>query len=288
MYQVHFLIIRLKWITYHCNILLMLKNAPIAFIDSGVGGLPYLQWVKDKLPLENFLYLADTYNFPYGEKSQNEIVEIVLDAVKILNKKGQPKMLVIACNTASVSALDAVRAAVNIPVVGVVPAVKPAALVSNNKRIGVLATERTVNGKYLDGLIDDFASSCHVEKIAGSGIVRFVENDFFTADSLDQDQIVDKAVREFIKKDVDTVVLGCTHFIYISDILKKKLGQNIKIVDSRNGVGNQIIKLLGNSDMFSDLKSEDQLYCTGKVTEEIYQKFANMFGLVYCGVIGET
>jgi len=265
----------------------MSKNAPIAFIDSGVGGLPYLQWVKDKLPLENFIYLADTENFPYGEKPQEEIVKIVLDAVRKLEVHGDPKMLVMACNTASVTALDSVRKVVKIPVVGVVPAVKPAAESSENKRIGVLATERTVKGKYLEELIDDFASLCHVEKIAGSGIVRFVENDFFSSDSIEKTKIIENAVYQFKKMNVDTVVLGCTHFIYISDILKLKLGKNISVIDSRDGVGNQIISLLEKDNMFSELKSEDRFYCTGNAISEVsYREFASMFGLSYGGVIG--
>lgn len=263
----------------------MSRNSPIAFIDSGVGGLPYLQWVKRKLPLENFYYLADSKNFPYGEKSQSEIVDLVLNAVKQLNRKGNPKLLVIACNTASVTALDSVRKILNIPVVGVVPAVKPAAELSENKRIGVLATERTVQGAYLQELIEKFAPACHVEKIAGSGIVRFIENDYFTADETQKNSIIYDAVNQFRDADVDTVVLGCTHFIYISDQLKKKMGGKIRIVDSRNGVGEQIIHLLKEQDLFSHMKTEDCFYCTADTSLESYRSFAQMFGLVYCGVI---
>ena len=265
----------------------MIKNAPIAFIDSGVGGLPYLQWVKDKLPLENFFYLADTDNFPYGEKTQEEIVEIVLEAVKKLYNEGLPKLLVIACNTASVTALDRVRKELNIPVVGVVPAVKPAAEISKNKRIGVLATERTVNGSYLEELINDFASTCHVEKIAGSGIVRFVENDFFDSDLNRKNQIIEYAVSQFQDKNVDTIVLGCTHFIYISEFLQDKLGSDIKIIDSREGVGNQIIHILENGKMLSETKVEDRFFCTGNDFKDSYRKFAHMFGFSYYGIIGE-
>ena len=265
----------------------MIKNAPIAFIDSGVGGLPYLQWVKEKLPLENFYYLADSGNFPYGEKSHQEIVRIVLDAVRSLADEGKPKMLVIACNTASVTALDSVRDAVDIPVIGVIPAVKPAAEISRNKRIGVLATERTVHGKYLKGLIEDFASSCHVEKIAGSGIVRFIENDFFLSDYSQKYQIIEAAVNQFRQSNVDTVVLGCTHFIFISGLLKSKLGDDIQVIDSRDGVGNQIINVLKKNNMFSEIKTEDRFYCTGnEISEFSYREFARMFKLSYWGVIG--
>lgn len=263
----------------------MSNNAPIAFIDSGVGGLPYLQWIKEKLPNENFHYLADSKNFPYGEKTQEEIVELVLDAVKKLQQVGDPKLLVIACNTASVTALDLVRNMVNIPVVGVVPAVKPAAELSGNKRIGVLATERTVKGLYLEGLIQDFASACHVEKLAGSGIVRFVENDFFDTNDSSKFNIIKNAVKQFKEANVDTVVLGCTHFIYFSDLLQKYMGDHIKIIDSRNGVGRQIIHILKEKKILSGSKTVDRFYCTAEVSEQSYRNFAEMFGLDYCGVI---
>ncbi|MBI9099228.1 MAG: glutamate racemase [Spirochaetaceae bacterium] len=265
----------------------MSNNAPIAFIDSGVGGLPYLQWVKDRLPMENFFYLADSKNFPYGEKTQEEIVELVLQAVEYLNRVGNPKLLVIACNTASVTALESVRKKLDIPVVGVVPAVKPAAEMSQKKRIGVLATERTVNGSYLNGLIQDFASHCHVEKIAGSGIVRFVENNFFLSDLKEKNFIIDKAVTRFQEMDVDAVVLGCTHFIYLSDLLQTRLGKNIQIVDSRDGVGNQIIHIIKEKALQSEVKTEDRFYCTAEICVESYRNFAKMFTLTYSGVIGE-
>jgi len=263
----------------------MNNNAPIAFIDSGVGGLPYLQWVKEKLPCENFHYLADSENFPYGEKSQNEIVELVLRAVNKLNRVGNPKLLVIACNTASVTALDSVRKMVDIPVVGVVPAVKPAAELSVNKRIGVLATERTVKGAYLEELIRDFAAACYVEKFAGSDIVRFVENDFFKTNDNYKFTIIKNAVSRFREANVDTVVLGCTHFIYITELLQKHMGDEIKIIDSRNGVGRQIIHILKEKKILSDSKTVDRFYCTAEGSEQSYRNFADMFGLNYCGVI---
>lgn len=262
----------------------MSDNAPIAFIDSGVGGLPYLQWVKERLPLENFVYLADRKNFPYGEKSSDEIVRIVLQAVKSLNEGNRPKMLVIACNTATVTSLDAVRKVVDIPVVGVVPAVKPAAMQSRNKRIGVLATERTVKGEYLQELIDDFAGDCHVEKVAGSGIVRFVENDFFNASEREKEDIIERAVEQFSGENVDTVVLGCTHFIFLTDILKRKFGETADVIDSREGVGKQIISLLKRKSLFSEEKGRDLFFCSAEPEGNSYRQFAAMFGLEYRGI----
>ncbi|MBN2658709.1 MAG: glutamate racemase [Spirochaetales bacterium] len=263
----------------------MSNSAPIAFIDSGIGGLPYLQWVKERLPFENFVYLADRKNFPYGEKSSDEIVEIVLRAVKSLRAGSYPKMLVIACNTATVTSLDAVRAAVDFPVVGVVPAVKPAASSSRNKRIGVMATKRTIDGSYLQRLIENFAPDCHVEKVAASGVVSFVENDFFMASDDQKMEIVENAVDLFSGEKVDKVVLGCTHFIYLDEILRKRLGEAVEIIDSRDGVGRQIIHVLEKENLLSREKREDIFYCSAESPGDSYRQFAAMFGLSYGGVM---
>jgi len=268
-----------------CKISLMRNSAPIAFIDSGVGGLPYLQWVKEHLPKENFVYLADRKNFPYGEKSSDEIVKIVLRAVKSLQNGQYPKMLVIACNTASVTSLEAVRKSVDFPVVGVVPAVKPAAITSRNKRIGVMGTRQTINGPYLQGLIDNFAPDCHVEKVAATGIVSFVENDFFQADLKAKREIVKNAVDLFSGGEVDKVVLGCTHFIYLDEILRDELGEKVEVIDSREGVGRQIIHVLEYENLFSDTKNEDIFYCSAESPGGSYRQFAAMFGLTYGGVM---
>lgn len=263
----------------------MNNSAPIAFIDSGVGGLPYLQWVKRHLPLENFVYMADRKNFPYGEKSRKELVPLVLNAVEELQKKNKPKMLVIACNTASVTSLDAVRKVVNFPVIGVVPAIKPAAQSSVNKRIGVMATRRTIAGSYLQDLIDDFAAGCYVEKIAASGIVSFVENDFFLSDHSQKMAIIEEAVEQFSDEAVDRVVLGCTHFLFLEDILKKRLGPQVEVIDSREGVGRHVIDVLERNNLESKEKKEDKFYCSAESPHGSYPRFAQMFGLKYCGIV---
>ncbi|MDR3200332.1 MAG: aspartate/glutamate racemase family protein, partial [Spirochaetales bacterium] len=129
-------------------------DAPVAFLDSGVGGLPYLQWVRKHLPGENYIYLADRKYFPYGPKTPDRVFSAVAEGVEKFIKTFDPKLFVLACNTASVSALERLRQAFPAKTfVGTVPAVKPAAEYSKNKRIGVLATNATVHAHYLDSLI---------------------------------------------------------------------------------------------------------------------------------------
>ncbi|MBN2625604.1 MAG: aspartate/glutamate racemase family protein, partial [Spirochaetales bacterium] len=141
------------------------REQPVGFLDSGIGGIPYLVKLREKLPRENYIYLADHANFPYGEKSVEQIRASVLQATDRLLTISRPKLIVLACNTASVSALQVLREYVDIPVVGVVPAVKPAASLSGRRTIGVLATESTVNAPYLDGLIEQFARDFRVVRV---------------------------------------------------------------------------------------------------------------------------
>ena len=131
----------------HC-----LDHRPVVVFDSGVGGLPYLQRLREFLPDETFSYVADTANFPYGEKSTAELNDIVHRQMERLIHRIVPKLVVVACNTASVVALSELRAAFGLPFVGVVPAVKPAAETTENKRIGLIATRKTVEDPYTDML----------------------------------------------------------------------------------------------------------------------------------------
>ena len=143
---------------------------PIAFLDSGVGGLPYLEMAREHLPKENFIYLADRKNFPYGTKSAEEVFAAVAVLTDRILAAEKPKVFVLACNTMSVVALTRLRKLYpRLPFVGVVPAVKPAAERTKVKRIGVLATNRTLQDAYLDDLIRRFASSCEVVRVAGPG-----------------------------------------------------------------------------------------------------------------------
>jgi glutamate racemase len=256
-----------------------MSEYPIAFVDSGIGGLPYLQWIKSRLPNENYVYLADRNNFPYGEKSASEILEAVIPLTEKLIERYRPKIIVIACNTASIVSLARLRELYEFPFVGVVPAIKPAARESGKGRIGILATKKTINDMYVKILIDSYAADCVVVKQAGGNIVDMVENRFFSAGIEEKSRILSTAANKFLRMDVDKVVLGCTHFIYVAQQLKALLGESIDIIDSRDGVGNQIIKLLQNTGLFSSKKNKDHFLITGNGgIEANYKKFADYFG----------
>jgi glutamate racemase len=226
------------------------RSAPILFLDSGVGGLPYLELCRTMIPGVEMHYLADNAGFPYGLKSSGLVQDIVLDRVRRLRARFSPRALVIACNTASQAALQAVRSYnPELHVVGTVPAVKPAAEGTRSGVIGVLATERAVEDPYLDDLIARHASGVEVLRRPAQDLVDFVESRYLGSSPADRRNAVESHVRFFIERGVDRIVLACTHFLHVeSDIaaLATSLsGGSATVVDSRLGVARRLCEILG-------------------------------------------
>ena len=269
-----------------------MSDKPIVFIDSGVGGLPYLKKAKEFLPKEKFIYVADNKNFPYGEKDSAELTDIIIRLIESIVDIIDPKLIVIACNTASVVALSPLRKKFGIPFVGVVPAIKPAGEYVVNGTIGLLATTKTVTDPYTDDLINQFASTSRVEKYAGIDLVDFVENNFFTSTEKEKMGVVSQASKYFNNLKIDALVLGCTHFVYLKEYFKKSISGNIDIIDSIEGVCQQIIRIIkeeskksdsGLMNIFED-KKNDLFYITGNQFDSSkYQKYSKEFGLTWVG-----
>jgi len=258
---------------------------PVVFIDSGVGGLPYYAAFKAALPRRSSLYVADRAHFPYGPKSREELVRIVAELTALVVADFDPALIVVACNSASVSALDALRAAYpRLPIVGTVPAVKPAALYSKKRRIGVLATERTVRDPYIAYLSERFAPDCALIGIAAPELVDFVEKEFPTASPDRLGEIAASYVERFRVLDVDAVVLGCTHFLFLAEQFKKAASDGIAIFDSREGVANRAIALLPTGDDDGASLVPDRLFVTGgEPFEAKWKTFASFFDLDFKG-----
>jgi glutamate racemase len=273
-----------KMLSTSCS---MMDDRPILFFDSGVGGLPYLALAIEKLPEERFVYLADRKYFPYGEKEPEAIKAAVFEAFEKCFRRIDPKCVVVACNTATVVALADLRKKYTMPFVGVVPAVKPAATTSTTKKFGVLATQRTVSDAYLKNLIDSFANQCDVYIVPAPRIVDVVERHFFSTTDEEKTRELASIVENLKNLEVDTVVLGCTHFLLIIDLFKKVLGTNVSVLDSREGVVNQlarIIKAYGFE--ASRHMSGNGFYVTGSLPiEPQYELFADKFGLRFEGLI---
>lgn len=220
-----------------------------AFLDSGTGGIPYMMSLKKKCPECSCVYLGDTAHFPYGEKSVDEVASSAYEAVSLIVRKWNPRALVVACNTISVTALDFLRESFpSLPIVGTVPAIKLAAEVSANKKIGLLATNATVANPYCKKLIQDFASGCEIFSRGDPDLVSFIERDFFISSQEQKIAAVKPSVEYFKSCGCDTVILGCTHFTHIAGLYSKVCGEGINVVDSREGVANQALRKLGEGE----------------------------------------
>lgn len=232
-------------------------SADFAFLDSGTGGVPYLEYLQNAFPQLSCVYYADEENFPYGTKTSEEIIECARNSVKKVISIYNPKVIVLACNTMTVTALETLRKEFNVPFVGTVPAIKLASKVSKNGCIGLLATEKTVSHEYTKKLIDDFARDCKVLFRADTKLIDFIEKNIQCVfhegklvevkNNATEEEIevaIKPAIEYFLSKGVDTIILGCTHFVHFATEFTKLVGERAVIVDSRDGVVRQSLKIL--------------------------------------------
>ena len=225
-----------------------MNKAPIVFLDSGMGGLPYLEATRALLPETPFIYIADTAHFPYGTRSEEDIRAILAGLVERVLGRFDPAVVVVACNTGSVVALSDLRNRFDVPFVGVVPAVKPAAREAGGGGIVILSTARTADGEYLAGLIEEFAAGTPVSIVAAGALVDFVEHRF-AADSAEETRAaVRNAVSGIDTSAADAVVLGCTHFTHLAGEIQRELGPAVRVIDSRAGVARRVAELAGAAD----------------------------------------
>jgi len=256
-----------------------------AFLDSGSGGLPYLAQLRSHAPLASCVYLADTRHFPYGEKTRDEVILFASDAVRTLLEHFNPECVIVACNTISVAALDSLRQSFDIPFVGTVPAIKLAAASSKNRKIGLLATERTVCDPYTDDLIAKHAPDCDITRIGDSTLISRIERELVTATRQERLEAVMPSVERFRKAGVDTIVLACTHFLHVTDEIREAAGDGIEIIDSREGVVQQAMRLVPPRE---NDHAGSMCYVTGGLSDEGMERFrtyASLFDSAWGGVL---
>jgi glutamate racemase len=265
-----------------------MAGKPLLFYDSGAGGLPYLAAVRERMPSERYLYLADKAYFPLGEKPAEQVRRLVLESVSTAIERFDPRLVVIACNTASVAALQLLREHFPIPFVGVVPAVKPAALSPAGGKLAVIATRQTASGPYLDGLIREFADGREVLKIPVADLVDFAEYRYLAAAPAERLEAVRRALAPVLPLHVRAVVLGCTHFVLLEREIRAVLPDRVALVDSREGVTRRIVSLLAGGDGAAAKTGAAELYLHGGLEDaDRYRAFARHFGLSYRGRLEE-
>lgn len=217
----------------------------ILIFDSGVGGLSVAARVHEHLPGVSIVYLADNAAFPYGDQPESVVIERCCMLIGQALECYPCDAVVVACNTASTVALPHLRALTMVPVIGVVPAVKPAASQTVNRRIGVLATPATVSRPYLDELINEFAAGCQVERLGHPGLVEWAEA-LVRGEPVPQGEL-DEVVASLASAGVDTVVLGCTHYPLILDNLKRSLPGVRFWVDSGDAIARRVAWILSQA-----------------------------------------
>ncbi len=223
---------------------------PILFLDSGIGGLSVMKAAAKLMPHQPFLYAADYAGAPYGTKTEAEIASRVPALLGRLTERYQPSLIAIACNTACTIALSHVRAALNIPIVGTVPAIKPASLKSKSKVIGLLGTDATIRQPYIDRLANTHASDCIMLRHAAPELVSAAEAKI-RGEYVDQ-SIYDSAIQGLISQKngdkIDHIILGCTHFPLLMDELSNCAPDTINFLHGADGNARQIERLLIEND----------------------------------------
>lgn len=231
---------------------------PIGVFDSGIGGLSVWKEVQKQLPMENIIYFSDRKNCPYGNKTESEIIELSKKITEFLLQKNC-KLIVVACNTATAAAIDTLRQLYSLPFVGMEPAIKPAALHTKTNCIGILATKGTFSGKLFKQTSAKFTE--HIQTIVqqGDGLVELVEQD--EVGSLKSNELLKKYLLPMVEKGVDKIVLGCTHYPFFTDEIRKIIPKNIDVINPAPAVAKQTSKLL------------EELHLLNKTNKSIYYDF---------------
>lgn len=248
------------------------NSAPIGVFDSGVGGLTILAELLRELPGERYVYFGDTGNCPYGVRPVREIQMLAAEATRFLVRRGA-KIIVVACNTASVSAVDSLRATFKpLQFVVVVPAVRPAAKRTKTNRVGIAATEASARGDYLKTLIKQYANGVEVFAVGCPRLVELAE-----AGKLDGPE-TEAAVRDYIDpmlaSGIDELVLGCTHFPAMHEVFQRVAGPGVEIIDSGEAIARRTRAVLtegralasadiGAASVPRALRADDEFWCSG-------------------------
>jgi glutamate racemase len=235
-------------------------NHPIGIFDSGVGGLSVLDTVRKFLPKESFVYLADQKNNPYGGRSTLEIKKLSSRALSFLVEK-DVKIIIVACNTVSVSAIEYLRGLFKIPIIGVVPVVKTISEKSRTGKGAVLSTPATAKSEYLKKLIEKFADGVEIYTVGNSKLEHLVEKGIIEGPEVVK--TLKDSLLPLLKNRVDSLALGCTHYPFLIPEMKKVVGERMNIYDSGGAIARRTRYVLSYESLLANEKKEDLYYTTG-------------------------
>lgn len=234
-----------------------MKDKPIGIFDSGVGGTSIFKEVHRLLPKEHIIYLADSKNAPYGEKNTSEILRLSIKNTELLLKMGC-KIILVACNTATTNTIGELREKYNLPFIGIEPAIKPAALKSKTKCVGVLATKGTLSSKLFAETLDIFAQDIEMVEVVGNGLVEAIESG--EKDAPETFKLLQKLLQPMLEKKIDQLVLGCSHYPYLIPQIEKILPSEVKIIDSGEAVARQTKTVLQSMDLLTETQQKPPVF----------------------------
>ncbi len=214
---------------------------PIGIFDSGVGGTSIWKEIHALLPHENTIYLADSMNAPYGQKTREEIIALSIKSTELLLARGC-KLIVVACNTATTNAISHLREKYDVPFIGIEPAIKPAALNSGTGTVGVLATKGTLSSSLFLKTSKDHAGEINIVEREGVGLVPLIEAG--KINTIETKQLLIKYVKPMLEANMDNIVLGCTHYPYLVPVLREILPPHVNIIDCGSAVAKQTLAVL--------------------------------------------
>ena len=256
-----------------------MNKQPIGIFDSGVGGTSIWKEIYALLPNENIIYLADSANAPYGTKDKEAITQLSIKNTEYLLNKNC-KLIVVACNTATTNAIYTLREKYDVPFIGIEPAIKPAALNSQTKAIGILATKGTLSSELFHNTTNLYAQGhCVVEQI-GEGLVELIEAG--KANSDETKALLKMYLKPMLAANIDYLVLGCSHYPYLMPLLLELLPNHVKIIDSGLAVAKQTKAVLEKHDLLNTLKSPSKtLFYTNGNPKVMKDLLGNGFDVNY-------
>lgn len=239
-----------------------MNQSPVGVMDSGVGGLSVLRHIREALPHEHLLYVADSAYAPYGAKTPEQIQERSLKLADFLVGQGT-KALVIACNTATAAAASLLRQQFSLPIIAMEPAVKPAAAATKSGVIGVLATSGTLKSAQFAALLETFGQGVRVVTQAGHGLVECVEQGALNTPATRD--LLAGYLQVMLHEGADTLVLGCTHYPFLRGLINELVGARMTVIDTGSAVAKQLARRLGDAGLLAGEKTlgNEQFWTSG-------------------------
>ena len=234
-----------------------IKNNPIGFFDSGVGGLSVLREAISIMPNENYIFFGDSKNAPYGTKSVEEVKKLSFKTAEFMMEK-KVKAIVVACNTATSAAIDDLREKYkDIPVIGIEPALKPAVKLNRKGNIIIMATPMTLREHKFVNLMDKYKDQCSIVKMPCPKLVEFVEEGILEAEELEN--YLKAKFEPYMNEDIAAVVLGCTHYPFVKEALARVVGADVPLIDGGLGTSHELERKLREKNWLTDSKEKGSI-----------------------------